>query len=556
MTSPSPSPTTSPAPRLDVAALTDKGIKRAANEDAYGLFDLPGMNAAIVVADGMGGLQAGDIASEETITVMEETLRERLGANDSPGDALTEAFVRANARVFAIAETVRKGAENAAKQADADTPTAKRGDYSKTAPLPKSGTPLMGATCVAALLQNETLTIAHAGDSRLYRLRAGSLESLTFDHSFVAESVRRGDISEAEARVSRFRNMITRAVGIDDSIKPEIRTETVQFGDTYLLCTDGLNTMIDDAEIAELLAQPVASSAVAASLVEAANRRGGSDNITVVVMRVLDGSGAMPVAAVPVTQTSAAERPAATPQTPRPVPANRPPIVDMETRSGNGRRSVGVSPFVAFLAFVGVICLGIGAIVAAAPEARTNMGRWLAPLPKPSPPPAGKVPAALSGNTLRIKDYAHMEYKSPVAFGAQQFAVRGDILGYSPKAGIFFVKDTSGLLTYMDRSGAVKQATFGDALPIPPPIAGAVPPSRLFTAVDLQGNLYISYSARKMIVKYNRDGTVLRKITGSERPEALTVDEDGNLYVIYDSQIKKLEAKPAAPKKPAAPPTP
>jgi protein phosphatase len=537
-------PATANSPRFDIAALTDKGVKRSANEDAYGLFDFPQTDAAIVVADGMGGLQAGDVASEESVSMIQETLRERLDAGETPENALRIAFERANERVYAIAETVRRQTEEAAKQEEADMPTARRGDYSKSAPLPKSSTPLMGATAVAALLQGEMLTIAHAGDSRLYRLRDGVLKSLTFDHSFVAERVRAGDISESEARVSRFRNMITRAVGIDSAIQPEIQTEQVAVGDVLLLCTDGLNTMIDDDEIASILAQTSVSSSesVAAALVAAANQRGGSDNITVVVLRVLDPAANTPAVAAPIARTSAAERPSVTPLEER-RPTKRPEVVDMDAaRSGGGRRSAGVPPFVGFLAFVGVLTLGVGALLAASRDVRENVGRMLTPMPTPTPVVGASDNGNLTGNIIRIKDYTKLTYKAPVPFGSTTFAARGDLLAYSPKAGIFFVKDSSGQMAYMSRKGEVIDAVTAFDVQTPPPTP--VPTSRVFFAADLQGNTYVSYPARKAIVKYGRDGQELRTIKSTARPEALTVDEDGNLYVIYDSEIKKLEAVP------------
>lgn len=542
------SPATSTFPRFDIAALTDKGVKRSANEDAYGLFDLPQTDAAIVVADGMGGLQAGDVASEEAVSVIEETLRERLNAGDTAADALIESFRRANDRVFAIAETVRRQAEETAKQEEADMPTAKRGDYSKSAPAPKSSTPLMGTTVVATLLQGDTLTIAHAGDSRLYRLRDAVLTPLTFDHSFVAERVRAGDISEAEARISRFRNMITRAVGIDSTVQPEIKIETVAVGDVLLLCTDGLNTMIDDDEIAAILAQTSVSSAesVATALVGAANQRGGSDNITVVVMRVMDQNANTAVATAPVVKTSAAERPATTSLEDR-RPTKRPEVVDMDAvRSARPRRGNSIPPFVSFLAFIGVLTLGVAAILATAKDVRENVGRLLAPAPTPTPATPNSPDGTMTGNVIRIKDYAKMKYKKPVPFGSQTFLARGDLLAYSPKVGIFFVRESSGRMASLTKKGEVIRSITTFDVQAPPPTP--VPASRVFFTADLQGNTYISYPARKVIEKYDSQGILLRKINSVERPEALTVDEDGNLYVIYDSEIKKLEAEPIVTK--------
>jgi hypothetical protein len=159
---------------------------------------------------------------------------------------------------------------------------------------------------------------------------------------------------------------------------------------------------------------------------------------------------------------------------------------------------------------------------------------------------------AVTGDAIRIKDYTKLDYKDPVSFGSTIYSARGDLLGYSPKVGIYFVREASGLLTVLTKKGEpVRNITeFESHTPLPNP----VPPSYLFYCVDLQGNVYVSYPARRLIVKYAPDGRVLDKIKRPERPEALTVDEDGNLYVIYDSEIKKLEAVPIVPK--SASPTP
>lgn len=211
-------------------------------------------------------------------------------------------------------------------------------------------------------------------------------------------------------------------------------------------------------------------------------------------------------------------------------------------RSGGGRRPGGVPPFVGFLAFVGVLTLGIGALLAASKDVRENVGRMLAPTPNPSPVSGGADDGSVAGNIIRIKDYTKLKYNPPVPFGSTTFAARGDLLAYSPKAGIFFVKDSSGQMAYMSRKGEVLAPITAFDVQTPPPTP--VPTSRVFYTADLQGNTYISYPAQKAIVKYDRNGKKLRTIKSVERPEALTVDEDGNLYVIYDSEIKKLEAVP------------
>ena len=144
----------------------------------------------------------------------------------------------------------------------------------------------MGTTCVAAVVQGETLSVAHAGDSRAYLLRDGALERLTDDHSYVAEQVRAGVISEESAQRSRFRNVITRAVGIEPTITPDLSQRPVRPGDALLLCTDGLTNMVPEDQIARIMQQAPSAQAAAERLIQIANRNGGKDNITAVVARL------------------------------------------------------------------------------------------------------------------------------------------------------------------------------------------------------------------------------------------------------------------------------
>lgn len=561
--------TLSPAPlRFEIAALTDKGMKRSGNEDAYGLFELPHTDAAFVVADGMGGLQGGDIASSETVKVMEETLRERLEAGDTPAAAFTEAFRLANNRVYAIAQEVRSAAE-AARKAEEDAPTQRR-DYSKQAAAPKASTPLMGATVVAGIIQGDTLTIAHAGDSRLYRLRNGELEPLTLDHSFVAERVRAGDITEAEARVSRFRNMITRAIGIDATVQPELQEEKLLPGDLLLACSDGLNTMIENEEISAILSapgtpkQPASTERLAASLIEAANQRGGSDNITTIIVRVADPNGSHPVTETAVSKAAKSPTPTRTVESltdRRPSNTSRPGVVDMDAARPNNNRRGSTSPFVGFLATLGVAALGTIALLAASPEARGRAAFLLSPRPATSP--AGPIQSNdPSGNSIPVRDYTKLSYKESVNFGTTVFSARGDLLSYSPKAGLFFVKDTSGQMAYLSPKGETVRA-IAPSFDIPPSLTDPIPRSRVFIATDLQGNSYISYSAKKVIEKYDTAGRLLLTLKGFKRPEALTVDAEGNIYVVDFNQIMKIEATEptantgaTAPAKPKPSPTP
>jgi protein phosphatase len=233
------------------AWLSDTGRRRLRNEDAY-VCDPP----LFAVADGMGGAQAGELASRLAATALEERQRGEKGEA-----AVTELVQAANSRVYHRA---------------LEDPTA-------------AG---MGTTVTVTLFdaESETIAIGHVGDSRAYRIREQRLEQLTADHSLVAELVRSGRLTPEQAAEHPHRSVITRALGTEASVDADVFTMEAAPGDLYLLCSDGLTTMIGDAEILALAAaaehqpQPVAQA-----LVDAANRAGGEDNITVVVFEVVAG---------------------------------------------------------------------------------------------------------------------------------------------------------------------------------------------------------------------------------------------------------------------------
>jgi protein phosphatase len=229
---------------------TDTGRKRRRNEDAF--VCAPPLFA---VADGMGGAQAGEVASE----LAAATLRESHTV-DGGEDRIVALVREANRRVH----------ERAATDASA------------------SG---MGTTITAALVAPDgTIAVGHVGDSRAYRLRGSDLEQLTNDHSLVAELVRRGELSPAEAEVHPQRSVITRALGTDPDIDVDAFTTVGAPGDLYLLCSDGLSSMVDARAINDILVRSRADLPTAArALVDAANRSGGEDNVTVVLFEVIDG---------------------------------------------------------------------------------------------------------------------------------------------------------------------------------------------------------------------------------------------------------------------------
>jgi protein phosphatase len=238
--------------RIDDAAVrTDTGRQRNANEDS--LFTRAPL---FVVADGMGGAQAGEVASKAAVAAFEGEL-----PPGPPESALEQTIKVANRAIH--------------KQAQSDPNLAG-----------------MGTTTTAAILdpEAEEVAIGHVGDSRAYRLRGGKLERLTRDHSLVEEMRRKGQLTEAQAEDHPQRSIITRALGPEPEVDVDLQTVPAQPGDVFLICSDGLTTMLDDERIAGLLERASSLKAAVRTLVDEANRAGGRDNITVVAFRLGDAS--------------------------------------------------------------------------------------------------------------------------------------------------------------------------------------------------------------------------------------------------------------------------
>jgi serine/threonine protein phosphatase PrpC len=247
--------------RLRFAARTDSGRVRAHNEDAFLL--RPDLNF-VVVADGMGGYSAGEVASGIATSVLTEALEERLQdpkalrSNDSRQlhRLMVECIEHASASIFEAARL-------------------------------EPGYQGMGTTMVAALFHCHGVSIAHVGDSRGYRLRDGQLEQLTRDHSFLQEQIDAGLITVEQARNSQDRNLVTRAMGVEAEVEVEIHLHDVRTGDLFLLCSDGLTEMLSDRRIAaELTGALNDLDVVCQTLIDAANDRGGMDNISVALVAV------------------------------------------------------------------------------------------------------------------------------------------------------------------------------------------------------------------------------------------------------------------------------
>lgn len=233
---------------MKYAALSNVGKLRNLNEDSY-----LATGRLFAVADGLGGHQAGEVASQMACEILAATLKDSPEKNIAK--LLTAAFQKANEAIFKRAWT----------QPD---------QYG------------MGTTLTTAVLFPRTLYIGHAGDSRAYLYREGKLTQLTEDHSLVAELVRQGHLSPEEAERHPQRAIVTRALGAEETVKVDIFSQEVKTGDQILLCTDGLNVVVTDSEIATILASESSPKKTCQKLIKTANSHGGPDNITVVLVEV------------------------------------------------------------------------------------------------------------------------------------------------------------------------------------------------------------------------------------------------------------------------------
>ena len=264
----SPSPKTKVRPQRpwEFAGGSDVGRERAHNEDAI-LVDAE--RKLVVLADGMGGYQAGEVASQLAVDVVRE---------DSSDATLTESDLGRIDPETGISVAMRQ-LRGAIEKANNRICSVARGREELNG---------MGTTIVAARFYDGRVGIAHVGDSRCYRLRENVLEQLTRDHSYVQDQLEKGLISEEEAKNSQQKNLITRALGIDAIAEADVQEFRTRPGDVYLLCSDGLSDLVDDQTIeAKLCADPSPPERVKV-LIDAANTNGGRDNISVIVVVVGD----------------------------------------------------------------------------------------------------------------------------------------------------------------------------------------------------------------------------------------------------------------------------
>ncbi len=258
---------------IAVGAKTDVGLKRLHNEDNLCVDPEAGL---YVVCDGMGGRNAGEVASRLAVAIIQKHIHEaRQNANLPMVGVSDRQFSPLTNRLASAIRLANQAIRDAAKkQADQEG---------------------MGTTVVSAMLNGQVLSIAHVGDSRLYLIRGDTIKPLTADHSLVAEQVRRGMLTEEEAERSPQKNIITRALGIDDAVDVELDEIPLMPEDRMLLCSDGLTRGVKPAEILDVIRREKDPQAAAERLVERANAAGGLDNTTVILVSIRNGASETPM---------------------------------------------------------------------------------------------------------------------------------------------------------------------------------------------------------------------------------------------------------------------
>lgn len=249
--------------RYSSSAASHVGMKRTNNEDAFAIREELNL---YIVADGMGGHSCGEVASRLAVTQIQEFFEHAPRDEESTwpyayDDSLS---FQANRVRTAVAMANEKIQDYASQHAES------RG---------------MGTTVVAGLIHEDKLVLCHVGDSRAYLFRGGTLQAITSDHSWVNEQVRMGFLSMAEAQRHPFRNVITKALGTKGEALGDVTEVPLMAGDLVLMCTDGLNTMVGDEALAQLLGGAKDLQGACQALVDAANKGGGEDNVTVLLLR-------------------------------------------------------------------------------------------------------------------------------------------------------------------------------------------------------------------------------------------------------------------------------
>lgn len=248
---------------IEMHAMTDVGRKRNHNEDCVGITPSHGF---AVLADGMGGHNAGEVASAMAVDIISQQLKQQL-------DRIPTAEIDEETGLAGESMLMRDAIRMAN---DAILQTAQQ----------RTECQGMGTTVLAAAFYADRITAAHVGDSRMYRLRGEVLSHVTEDHSLIRENIRRGLISEDEARNSRIKNIVTRALGIEPGVEADLVESAVQAGDIYLMCSDGLTDVVEDHDIRKALLDGRKNlRKTCCKLIDMANDQGGPDNISIILVK-------------------------------------------------------------------------------------------------------------------------------------------------------------------------------------------------------------------------------------------------------------------------------
>jgi PPM family protein phosphatase len=527
---------------------THVGRVREINEDSYAVFRrqelADELDALLVIADGMGGGNGGDVASRIVAETVPETVQEFLFEHSGSAGRLnierilSDAIERANARIWM-------------RQAERQE---LRG---------------MGTTCVVAALKDDTLTISHAGDSRAYLLRDGQLRQITDDHSEVWQQVLAGRLTREEAARSKFRNRILKAVGLGQSgVEPDVENVPLQEGDTVLLCTDGLNTEISDTEIARILASTTAPQEACNQLVDAALRSGGSDNITVVVLRYGKFTPLTSTTVAHATRpalledveeettdpnpswrgNSRQERAASRPpvavfqddgdtddtdedEAPRPSRRHRNEEADEDPRRYAAREtSQGGSNLAnVLIGILFLLCIAEGiALFIASANRKVVM---------PRPPTEAELKLLKNPDIEWMKN---REFNYGNVKELYKKEIRPDFLIVEPLDSVIVMTPQGKLLRITD--DGKPHPVPGPTVPLP---KNMKPPGGASVTFDAAGNRYQSDPKGIGIQKYEAGGTrKSQDITEGAvfRPTAIGIHREGHIYVIDDGKLKRLEA--------------
>jgi len=481
---------------IRVGCRTDVGLKREHNEDSFAVVDGAALNGlldcVLLVADGMGGMGGGDVASRITAHTVPETIHQLLQTSpyEELPSLLLQAFRVANQEVF-----------------------TRRADRIEQRS--------MGTTCVCALIRNGMLAIAHVGDSRAYLLRHGRLSLLTADHSAVWEEIQAGRMTREEAEANRYRHVITRAIGIAPDVEVDTSLHSLEVGDILLLCSDGLTTEVNEREIAQILVSSADPQEACNRLVESALHHGGSDNVTAIVARYGPVSALLPSDEETPTDNAATWRHALAPEA---------------VAAPKSVSKVTVGWVVATLVLLLVALTEAAGIY----YLRSKFHHVAPPQPivRSQPPPKPAVFGPLSYATTATK--------------LLDMPLRNDVLQIMPNGDLLLVNLQGKLMDFNPQTHLLRPIPVNAQLPPAPETSTkkTKPTAHFFLTLDRAGNRYQIRPDLRCIEKFTPEGTRVAADIGKGSlvaPTCLAVAPSGTIYVIDNGRLKSIQAYPARP---------